>query len=499
MKSMKSLAMIACLGLVALGASPAQAAPPTPLKVTLSLLNPCPISLDQSLDLRAQITGGYHQGGGLQGFLPVVTRYSFYAQSAGGPSIVIKQDTPDTRAGWVPKLPGYYAFSVIVKQTQGGGVAQATAELPGGLLGCEVKKVMYGVTLNVSPPSGQAEAPPQSAAKRLTLSASVSNSFGNPSNDFGFMIRKMGGGGGSVVALGSVRTSQYSASWTPLDPPQPADPGLYTVSVTVRAYQTSPQGDVLVAEGMKEINYYEAKAATHFGNVNVLKGDPTVVKPPPAGPSGTPPVSLTVTPSSPGKMGNIAMTATLSVPGDPSAVTNKFTFSYISLGYVGQSASYILQTNGGSLSWTLSPQPPPGRYNLVVATETRRFADNALLAQASGQIANYVVTAEPTLPYGWLFPVTTQNTTLAVGAKYGSATNTIAGNSISEIVNNPGVRVRADNTACAQCHSGPPSKDYQCILAYNYVRFGGPHSTGQPADQTLGSIFADWKGRNCPN
>ena len=490
MKSMKSLAMIACLSLLTLGASPALPPPPSPLKVTLTLLNPCPISLDQSLDLRAQITGGY-QHAGLPGLLPVMTRYSFYAQ-LGSNNIVIKQDTADARVGWVPKLPGFYHINVVVKQTlQGTVVAQAAAEFSGASL-CEVKKVMYQVTLNVSPPSGQAEAPPQTAATQLTLSASVSPAFGNGTNEFRFSVAKMGGSG--VVAMNTVRTGAFAATCPPLNPPQPAEPGLYRLFVQVVNLQSSPQGDVVAAEGEKEIVYYEAKPARPHGNVLLgTLGDPTMVKPAP--PSQ---VTLTVTPQSPSpSAGTIALTAAVAVPGNPSGVTNKFTFSYApSAG--GQPVSQILQTSAASQNWTLSPQPAPGTYNLVASVETRRTTDNTLLAQGSGQIANYVV-AGATYPFGWLFPVTTQNTTLAVGTTYGSATNTMAGNSINDIVNTSGVRVRADNTACAQCHGGSFSKDGFCSSASLYLS-KGPHATsGQPADQTLGSLFTNWKGRNCPN
>ena len=488
MKSVKNLAVIACLSLL-LGASSALPPPPAPLKVTLTLLNPCPIFLDQSLDLRAQSTGGYSHGGAA-GLLQVVTTYSFYAQ-LGSTNIVIKQDSTDSRAGWVPKLPGFYHLNVVVKQTIHGTVAgQATAELSGASL-CEVKKVAYQATLNVSPASGQAEAPPPTAAKYLTLSASVSPSFGNGTNEFRFSVAKMGSSG--VVAMNTVRTTAFAVSWTP-NPPLPAEPGLYRLFVQVVNLQGSPQGDVVVAEGEKEIVYYEAKPASAYGNLPLgTRGDLTVVKPAP--PSQ---VTLSVTPQSPSpSTGAIAMTAAVSVPGNPSGVTNKFTFSYAPAAG-GQPVSQVLQTTEASKNWTLAPQPAPGTYNLITSVETRRTADNTLLAQGSGQIANYLV-AGPMYPFGWLFPVTTQNTTLAVGATYGSATNTIAGNNINDIANTLGVRVRADNSSCAQCHGGSFSKDGLCSSASLYLS-RGPHATsGQAADQTLGSLLANWKGRNCPN
>jgi hypothetical protein len=318
--------------------------------------------------LKAQITGGYQPG---LGHLFVVTRYTFSAQaSAGGGSSVIKEGTPDATVSWIPNLPGSYTLSVTVKQTQGGVVAQATAQAE-----CEVKKVAYQVTLNVSPPSGQAEAPPPTVAKKLIVSASVSPALPNATNAFSFVVQKMNGG---VVALNTLRVQRSDASW-PADPPQPAEPGLYRIAVQVIGYLTFPQGDVVVAEGQKEINYYEAKPARPFSTIPVSRVDDT---------------------------------------------------------------------------------------------------------------------ATPT-PFGWLAPITTRNTTLEVGTKYGSATTTIAGNSINAIVNNPAVRVRNDNSSCAQCHGGVWSRETVCSVVFPHAA-GGNMASGYPADQILGSLITNWKGRNCP-
>jgi hypothetical protein len=426
--------------------------------------------VDQTIQLKAQITGGLPAD--LKG---VSTWYSFYAQS-GDPGIVIKENTRDATVLWVPKLPGYYSFSVNVRQSS---VApqQATAALPGP---CEVKKVTYDVTLNVSPSSGQAEAPP-SDAKKLKVSASVSGPSGTKA--FRFVFQKMNSG---VVAQDTLY-GEYAANWTP-NPPQPAEPGLYRIAVQV----VKVQGDVVVAEGMKEINYYEVKPA-RAGGVPVSKviGDMTMVKPSP-----TSQVSLTVTPLPPSPSTSpIVLTAAVAVPGNPSGVSNKFTFSYAG---PGGSASQTFQASGTSQGWTLSPQPPPGTYNLVASVETRRTADNAPLAQGSAQIANYVV-AGATYPYGWIFPVTTQNTTLAVGTTYGSATNTIAGNSVNAIVDSAGVRVRADNAACASCHGGSFTQSGFCSAGANYLTKGPHAGSVQPADQTLSNLFKNWIARNCPN
>jgi hypothetical protein len=430
--------------------------------------------------LKAQITGGYQPG---PGHLFVVNRYTFSAQTLGGASTVIKQDTADATISWIPNVPGSYILSVTAKQLQGSAVAQATAQAE-----CEVKKVAYQVTLNVSPSSGQAQAPPPNVAQRLVVSASVSPSLPNATNAFSFVVQKMNS---SVVALTTIRVNRSDQSW-PAEPPQPADPGLYRIAVQVVGYVTFPSGDVVVAEGQKEINYYEAKPAKAFSNVIVHNGDMTMVKPVPASQ-----VSLTVTPLSPSpSTGDITMNATVSVPGNPSGVTNKFTFSYApSAG--GQPVSQVLTASGASQSWILSPKPAPGTYTLLANVDTRRTTDNTQLAQGSAQSANYVV-AGPTYPFGWLFPVTTQNTTLGVGTKYGSASNTIAGNNINDIANKGSIKVRADNTACAQCHGGSFTQSGFCSSASLYLS-KGPHSTsGQSVDQILGNLFSDWKGRNCP-
>jgi hypothetical protein len=377
------------------------------------------------------------------------------------------------------KLPGSYTFTVDVKQTQGGSVAQATAEIT-----CEVKKGTYEVTLNVSPSSGQAQAPPPNDANRLKVSASVSGSSGTKA--FRFVFQKMNSG---VVAQDTL-SGEYAANWMP-NPPQPTEPGLYRIAVQV----VKVQGDVVVAEGMKEINYYEVKPAKALFNLPARIGV-DVTKTPPPPPSATSQVSLNVSPLSPSPSTSpIVLTAAVAVPGNPSGVNNKFTLSYTG---PGGSASQTFQASGTSQGWTLSPPPPSGTYTLTASVETRRTADNIVVAQGSAQIANYVV-AGPTYPYGWLFPVTTQNTSLAVGTPYGSASNMIAGNSINTIVNSQTIRVRADNATCASCHGGSFTQSGFCIKGANYLTKGPHAGSVQPADQTLNSLFSNWIARTCPN
>ena len=256
MKIKNSLATIAFLCLIVLGDSRAQAAPSSPLKVTLTA-TPCPIGLTQGpVTLKAQITGGYQPG---IRHLLVVTRYTFYAPaSTGGGNTILKENTPDPTVAWIPNLPGSHVVSVTVKQSAGSEVVQATAQAQ-----CEVKKVAYQVTLNISPPSGQAEAPPPTDAKKMIVSASVSPALPNATNTFSFVVQKMNSG---VVAQHTDRVNRSNQSW-PASPAQPADPGMYRIAVQVVGYLTFPSGDVVVAEGQKEVNYYEAKPVRTFSNV----------------------------------------------------------------------------------------------------------------------------------------------------------------------------------------------------------------------------------------
>jgi len=208
-------------------------------------------------------------------------------------------------------------------------------------------------------------------------------------------------------------------------------------------------------------------------------------------------VSLTIDPASPApSTSQMIVKATVVVPGNPSSVNNTFTIKFVpSVG--GQLASYVSDPSPLTYMTVYASVPAPGTYTLIATVETRRTTDNALVAQGSAQIANYVV-AGATYPFGWLFPITTQNTSLGVGTKYGSASNTIAGNNINDIANKAGIKVRADNSACAQCHGGSFTQSGFCSSASLYLS-KGPHSTsGQAADQTLGSLFNDWKGRSCP-
>src|SRR5438067_1460699 len=54
--------------------------------------------------------------------------------------------------------------------------------------------------------------------------------------------------------------------------------------------------------------------------------------------------------------------------------------------------------------------------------------------------------------FGWDHAVTTTNFEADAAERLGSATSTIAGNTLAAIVTDPDVRVRGDGKACSACH-----------------------------------------------
>lgn len=371
MRPANPLVIVACFILG--GVSIAHGAPPpTPLKVTLSLASPCGTPVYQSIGLKAQITGGYQAPGPGYANL-VVTKYTFF-----GPDGVIKQDTSDTTAWWLPTLPGFYYFNVGVKQTYpGGGITQASAETS---VGCPITKATNQVTLTVKPSSGAAVAPPQKLADIMSLTATIWPPYPNAKYRFSFGLRNVNTNNEEVKV---VTNADPSATWTPFTPQQPADPGTYMIYVWGETVRTLPQGDVVFADGKKTIENYRAHSPMALGNVGVQVGEMQKLKPP------TRPMYLDVDPPSPApSTSSITMNARFAV--NLGGVTNKFTFSYIpSVG--GQAIGQVISTSDGIQTWTLTPQPPPGTYTLTASIEMRRNTDNAILGVGSAQIANFVV------------------------------------------------------------------------------------------------------------
>lgn len=99
-------------------------------------------------------------------------------------------------------------------------------------------------------------------------------------------------------------------------------------------------------------------------------------------------------------------------------------------------------------------------------------------------------------PYGWFTAVTNQNSgTSAFSTKLGpSATHTIAGHTLEQIVRNPTIVVRGDGKACKTCHAWAESvsKEVFCgkVAAFN---------SNNTKPQQLKDLFNWWKMRNCPD
>ncbi len=158
-------------------------------------------------------------------------------------------------------------------------------------------------------------------------------------------------------------------------------------------------------------------------------------------------------------------------------------------------------------SWTPSPQPTPDFYQFGVHVQT--FQNNHLVAEGAGGLDGYVVLippgpcasstapSNPTLPFGWLSPITTQNTTQPVGTAQSGAdcamASSTAGYTLHDVVNNPQLRVRKINVACVNCHVdwGWQQKSAFC---QHVPSFG--HATDEPV---LNNLLQYWKSQGCPN
>lgn len=247
--------------------------------------------------------------------------------------------------------------------------------------------------------------------------------------------------------------------------------------------------------------------------IELVPGNPTRI---PCGSASTPyhvapqkisNVTLSATPASMSVPGNIALHA--SVPGGfPGVNRYKFAFSYGK--YWRQSdppmATTTITTANPKADWTLTPQPAPDLYRMQVDVET--FVFNHLVAEGQAMLdpANgYAVlfarspcppanrTSTPSTPFGWLNPITAQNTTQPVSSRIPNADCAIAGYSINDIVNNPQVRVRKINVACNNCHMDFAWQQKSAFC--NYAAGFGHAST----DPVLQSLLLDWNHRGCPD
>lgn len=116
-----------------------------------------------------------------------------------------------------------------------------------------------------------------------------------------------------------------------------------------------------------------------------------------------------------------------------------------------------------------------------------------------------IATTEPTVAYGWNRPVTAANFDPAAANKLGSASNTIAGKTLREIVTDANVRIRADNQACSTCHTWASSIERTAFCDRVDALVAQPTSKGDGTDPTnakpeiLKSLVSKWKDANCPD
>ncbi len=203
----------------------------------------------------------------------------------------------------------------------------------------------------------------------------------------------------------------------------------------------------------------------------------------------------------------------------PGAMMNRFWFSSVQQ-FVPQSP----QTWQGPISTERNtgvwkPHLAPGLYAIQAYVQT--FMYNVLTAEGFGTTSAspadfyrgyYVVllppgpcptptpTADPTQPFGWLTPITTQNSSgQPVATRQGSANCAIAGFSINAIANDPQLRVRTINVSCSNCHiglmAGNGGRDWFC----NVLPLGFSHTQPPDNEATLYNLFANWKSRGCPD
>ncbi len=231
-------------------------------------------------------------------------------------------------------------------------------------------------------------------------------------------------------------------------------------------------------------------------------------------PTTTSMVTISPNPPSQSLPGFISLHATVSVPGMLSGTFNKFQFSYAPRCCQpgsGQSGQATIKTKNSYADWILRPQPGPNLYVLQVIVDSYDQASMTLIAEGKkifganmpngGYIVLYppgpcpapATPADPTIPFGWLNPITPQNTTQPVSTPVGLANCAIAGYAINDIVNNPQVRVRAINVSCVNCHSawGWQQKSSFCNVVQAFY-----HTSTDP---TLSNLLQNWKNGGCPD
>jgi hypothetical protein len=178
-----------------------------------------------------------------------------------------------------------------------------------------------------------------------------------------------------------------------------------------------------------------------------------------------------------------------------------------------------ISTGNTSAAWKPNPHLAHGLYAILVYMQT--FMNNVLIAEGFGTTSTspadfyrgyYTVllpsgpcptptpTADPTQPFGWLTPITTQNSSgQSVATRQGSANCAIAGYSINDIANNPQLRVRTINVSCSNCHIGMMAGNVGRNWFCNVLPLGFVHTQPPDNEATLYNLLANWKSRGCPD
>ncbi len=238
-------------------------------------------------------------------------------------------------------------------------------------------------------------------------------------------------------------------------------------------------------------------------------------------------VKISPYPPSQSVPGRISLKAT--VPAMPSGTFNRFLFSYApafgSQSHPGpfQSGQATIETSGSTAVWMLQPQPLPNLYVMQVDVQTfdqasmTLIADGAAIFGANMPNGGYIVLylpgpcpapatlVDPNIPFGWLNPITPQNSwrEVAIASRQPGAVSVstpvklancaIAGYAINDIVNNPQVRVRSINVSCVNCHSawGWQQKSIFCRQVPPFYHL--------QTDPLLYYLLQNWKNRGCPD
>jgi hypothetical protein len=119
--------------------------------------------------------------------------------------------------------------------------------------------------------------------------------------------------------------------------------------------------------------------------------------------------------------------------------------------------------------------------------------------------ATGVDSTEAPLGFGWERPITVANFEPEASTKLGSASQTLAGNTLRAIVTDPSVHVRSDDKACTACHDWAASieRDAFCDRVSAFLAQPTSKATGSDPPnakpQILKSLLSMWQTAQCPD